>query len=65
MDLAIWDILAQRAFSSPHKTLDSLKRSLQTAWDSIEPEMLQASSENAKRHFEAVVEAKDGFIEDK
>ena len=34
--------------------MDSLRTSLQTAWDSIEPEMLRASSENAKRIFEAV-----------
>ena len=40
------------------KNLDSLKHSLQIAWDSIEPEMLRAISENAKRRLEAVVEAR-------
>ena len=47
------------------KNLVSLKNSLQVSWDSLEPEMLRASSENTKKRLEAVVEARGGYIEDK
>ena len=63
LDFSIWRCLAQFAYLSPHKALDSLKRSLQTAWDSIKPGLLRANSENEKRLFEVMVEARSGFLE--
>ena len=65
MDFAIWGLLAQKACAVRHKNLDSLKRSLQSAWDDIPEETIHASYLNAMRRLEAVVEANGGYIEDK
>jgi len=47
------------------KKLGSLQSSLRAACDLIEPEMLWARSKNAKKRFEAIVEAMDASIENK
>ena len=65
MDFAIWGMLAQKACSVCHNNLDSLKRSLQTSWDEISPEIIRASCLNATKRLEAVVEAEGGYIEKK
>ena len=65
MDFAIWGILAQKACATAHKSLDSLKRALQVAWDDLDPEMIRNSCLHAHKRMEAVVEANGGYIEDK
>ena len=65
MDFAIWGILARKAYQKPHKNLDSLKRSLVTAWDDIDADTVRACSEKAHRRLEAVVKAEGGYIEEK
>ena len=65
MDFAIWGMLAQKACSVYHNNLDSLKRSLQTSWDEISPEIIRASCLNATKRLEAVVEAEGGYFEKK
>ena len=41
MDFAIWGILARKAYDKPHKNLDSLKRSLITAWNDLDADMIR------------------------
>ena len=65
MDFAIWGMLAQKACSVRHKNIDSLKRSLQSAWDDIPEETIRSSCLSALRRLEAVVEARGGYFEDK
>ena len=65
MDFAIWGILARKAYQKSHKNLDSLKRSLVTAWDDINADTVRACSEKAHRRLEAVVKAEGGYIEEK
>ena len=65
MDFAIFPILEGKAYQKPHKNLDSLKRSLVTAWDDIDADTVRACSEKAHRMLEAVVKAEGGYIEEK
>ena len=65
MDFAIWGILAGKAYQKTHRNLDSLKRSLVTAWDDIDADTIRACSENAHKRLEAVVKAEGGYIEEK
>ena len=44
-------LMSKKAFVSP-------KDSLQAAWDSFKPEMVRSSSQNGKKRFEAVLEAR-------
>ena len=48
-----------------YKNLESLKRSLIKAWDSIDADMVRACSRNAHESLEAVVKANGGYIEEK
>ena len=66
MDFAIWGILAGKAYQKPHKNLDSLKRSLVTAWDDIDADTaVCACSEKVHWRSEAMVKAEGGYIEEK
>ena len=65
MDFAIWRIFARKVYQKPHKNLESLKRSLVTAWVDIDAETVCACSEKAHRRTEAVVKAEGGYIEEK
>ena len=65
VDFANWGILAWKACEKLHKSIDSLKRSLRAAWDDIDEETICACGRNARKRFEAVVEAEGGYIEDK
>ena len=63
MDFAIWGILARKECDKPQTKLDSLKRSLITAW--IDADMMRASGLNAHKRLEAMVKAEGGYIEEK
>lgn len=63
MDFAIGEILARKECDKPQKKLNSLKRSLITAW--IDADMMRESGLNAHKRSEAVVKAEGGYIEEK
>ena len=46
---------------STHKSLGSLKHSLQAGWDSLQLEILRFSSKNDKKGLEAILEARGLF----
>ncbi|KAK0393131.1 hypothetical protein QR680_000070 [Steinernema hermaphroditum] len=46
LDFAIWGILEQKACAIKHKSIDSLKRALEKAWEEITPEMIAAILKN-------------------
>lgn len=63
MDFAIWSILEQKACTTNHRTIDSLKRALQKAWDEISENTLAAIVKNFRKRLKACVAADGGHFE--
>ena len=63
MDFSIWSILESKVGVKKYSSIDSLKRALKTAWDSIEAETVRKCCADARRRFEAVIEADGGYFE--
>ncbi|KAK0401063.1 hypothetical protein QR680_015576 [Steinernema hermaphroditum] len=63
LDFAIWGILEQKACAIKHKSIDSLKRALEKAWEEITPEMIAAILKNFRKRLDACIEAEGGHFE--
>jgi DNA-binding Lrp family transcriptional regulator len=63
LDYSVWSILESRACATPHKNVESLKLSLQAAWDTIDENMLRQIVDNFPKRLKAVIKAKGGYIE--
>ena len=57
MDYSVWSVLEAEACKKPHKTIDSLKKALQKAWDSLSPAYLRATVDDFPKRLEACVKA--------
>jgi len=63
MDYSVWGILEQKACSTRHSNLGSLKKALQTAWEEIDSELLRRIVAQFPKRLMACVKAKGGYIE--
>jgi hypothetical protein len=63
LDYSVWSILESRACATPHKNVESLKLSLQAAWDTIDENMLRQIVDNFPKRLKAVIKAKEGYTE--
>jgi len=63
MDYSIWSILESRACAKPHKSLESLKRSLRREWDRLSPEEVRAAAENFCKRLVLCRDAQGGHFE--
>ncbi|GBM01374.1 hypothetical protein AVEN_135796-1 [Araneus ventricosus] len=63
MDCSVWSILEYRACTKPHKSLDSLKQSIQREWDRLKIEDLQSIAENFNKRLRLCITAKGGHFE--
>ena len=63
MDFSIWSILESKVGIKKYNSIDALKRALKSAWNSIEPETVHNYCADARRRFEAVIEAEGGYFE--
>lgn len=63
MDYRAWAILEEKACSTRHSSVESLKSSLKKAWDEIPQEVLQRAVDSYSGYLKAVVKAKGGHIE--
>lgn len=63
LDFAIWGIMEQKACAIKHKTVDSLKRALEKAWEEITPEMIAAILKNFRKRLDACIAAKGSHFE--
>ncbi|CAJ0936005.1 unnamed protein product, partial [Mesorhabditis belari] len=43
MDFSVWSVLESQACAKSHKTVESLKKALQKAWEAIDPQYLLAT----------------------
>ena len=63
LDFSVWSVLESKACSTPHKTLDSLKRSLKKAWDELDVTYLSATVGDFHKRLRACVKEKGGLFE--
>lgn len=63
MDYSVWGILESKACAKTHNSVESLKASLQRAWDEITPKMLATIVVNFRKRLKACVAAKGGHFE--
>ena len=60
---SVWSILDAKGCAKPHKTLESLNRSLLAEWDKISVEELRKIAENFTMRSKLCIEAKGGHFE--
>jgi inhibitor of nuclear factor kappa-B kinase subunit alpha len=63
MDYSIWGILEAKACSKPHKSVTSLKQSLQREWLNIPQETLCAATDSFPKRLKACIKSKGGYFE--
>ncbi|KAK0402589.1 hypothetical protein QR680_016420 [Steinernema hermaphroditum] len=63
LDYAIWGIMEQKACAIKHKSIDSLKRALEKAWEEITPEMIAAILTNFRKRLDACIAAEGSHFE--
>lgn len=63
MDFSIWSILEQKACSTNHKSVESLKLSLQREWAKISNHQLSNIVKNFRKRLKACVVAEGGNFE--
>ena len=63
MDFCIWSILEAKVCAQPHLSLESLKKSLRRAWNSLDISVLRKACQSVPSRLRAVKKAKGGFIE--
>lgn len=63
LDYSVWAVLEAKACQKPHKTLDSLKKALQKAWDELDLPYLRATVDDFPKRLQLCVNAKGGHIE--
>ena len=63
MDYSVWSVLEAKACAKPHKSLESLNRSLLTEWDKISVKELRKIVKNFMKPLKLCIEAKGGHFE--
>ncbi|EYB97976.1 hypothetical protein Y032_0135g1925 [Ancylostoma ceylanicum] len=63
LDYAVWGFLEAMACSTPHKSLTSLRKALQKAWEEIDDNYLRAVVDAFRHRLRACVAAKGGIFE--
>ncbi len=63
LDYSVWSILEAKACAKPHKSLESLKRSLIVAWDEISEDTLRIICKKFPERLRAVIKNEGGYIE--
>ena len=63
MDFSVWSILESKACATRHTTVESLKRTLQEAWDEITVEQVAAIVDHFPKRLKACISAKGGHFE--
>lgn len=63
LDFCVWSILESKACATPHASLESLKRALQTEWIKIPQETLRAAVDAFRKRLRDCVTAKGGHFE--
>ena len=63
LDYRVWANLEARACAKPHKSLDSLKLSLQREWQKIPQDELRNAVGKFRTRLQAVISQKGGYIE--
>ncbi|KAK0403014.1 hypothetical protein QR680_016669 [Steinernema hermaphroditum] len=63
LDFAVWGIMEQKACAVKHKSVDSLKRALEKAWNEIIPEMIAAILKNFRKRLDAFIAARGSHFE--
>lgn len=63
MDYSIWSILETKVCAKPHKSLESLKRSLLSEWDKIPLKVVRAAALGFEARLKQCVKAKGGHFE--
>ncbi|KAK0416496.1 hypothetical protein QR680_012524 [Steinernema hermaphroditum] len=63
LDYAIWGIMEKKACAIKHKSIDSLKRALEKAWEEITPEMIAAILKNFRKRLDACIAAEGSHFE--
>uniref|UniRef100_A0A1I7RU52 DDE_3 domain-containing protein n=1 Tax=Bursaphelenchus xylophilus TaxID=6326 RepID=A0A1I7RU52_BURXY len=63
MDYSVWSLMEARACRKPHKTLESLKQSLQREWEKLSKEELRRIAKNFTSRLGLCIAAKGGHFE--
>ena len=63
MGFSIWSILESKAYSSNHRSIESLMLKLKSCWVEISQETIRASCNQAANRLTRVVKAKGDYIE--
>ena len=63
MDFGIWSILEQKACSTSHPNIETLKRKLKASWEEIDPEVVRATCAQVLPRPRRLVKKKGGYIE--
>jgi DDE superfamily endonuclease len=63
MDYSVWSILEARACAKPHKSLETLRHSLEEEWDRMSLEEVRAIVNNFPKRLRACIEANGGHFE--
>ena len=63
MDFGIWSILEQKACSTSHPNIETLKRKLKASWEEIDPEVVRATCAQVLPRLRRLVKNKGGYIE--
>uniref|UniRef100_A0A1I7Z1I3 DDE_3 domain-containing protein n=1 Tax=Steinernema glaseri TaxID=37863 RepID=A0A1I7Z1I3_9BILA len=63
MNFAIWGMLEKEVSRIRHMTLESLRRSLERAWDRISDKVLAATTQNFVKRLRACIRANGGHFE--
>ena len=63
MDFGIWSILEQKACSTSHPNIETLKRKLKASWEEIDPEVVCATCAQILPRLRRLVKNKGGYIE--
>ena len=63
MDYSVWSILEARACAKPHKSTESLRRSLQREWDRLGVDELRPIAENFVTRLKLCIKARGGHFE--
>ncbi|KAK0407761.1 hypothetical protein QR680_003576 [Steinernema hermaphroditum] len=63
LDFAVWSIMEQKACAVRHKSIDSLKRALEKAWDEITPEMIASILHSFRKRLNACIAAGGSHFE--
>ncbi|CAJ0935859.1 unnamed protein product, partial [Mesorhabditis belari] len=63
MDFSVWSVLESQACAKSHKTVESLKKALQKAWEAIDPQYLLATVDAFPKRLQACIDAKGSHFE--